>query len=198
MARPPSVDAEAKLAAHLDAGDHAAAATLIIREYGPGLLGYLAATLRDDEAARDAFSEFAEELWKSLPQFARKSSVKTWAYSIAYHCVLRSRRTRARRRDRPLRDSEYSRLAASVASLGRSFPRTAAEQKLDALRAELTVEEQTLLVLKLDRAMSWPEIGDILDATSAADQAALRKRFQRLKERLRERAERAGLLRPRS
>lgn len=188
---------EARLTALLAAGDHGAVATAIVREYGPGILGYLAATLRDDEAARDAFSEAAEELWKSLPRFAGKSTLKTWAYSIAYHCVLRQRRAHARRRSRPLRDSEYSKLAASVASLSKSFSRTAAERKLDVLRAGLTDEEHTLLVLKLDRGMSWPEIGEVLGAETPAAQAALRKRFQRLKDRLRERAEREGLIRPR-
>lgn len=188
-------DPEARILDLIESGKLADAATVIIREYGPGLLGYLGAMLRDDEAARDAFSELGEQLWKSLPRFARRSSVKTWTYSIAYHCVLRYRRAAARKRTRPLRDSEYSKIEASVKTLGQSFSRTAADQKLDVLRQSLTDEEHTLLVLRLDRGMSWQDVGEVLDATTPAAQAALRKRFERLKTRLRERAIREGLVR---
>jgi RNA polymerase sigma-70 factor (ECF subfamily) len=180
-------DTEARLVTELRAGNRAEVATAIVRDYGPGLLGYLGAMLRDDEAARDAFSELAEELWKSLPRFAFRSSLKTWAYSIAYHCVLRARRAQARRRTRPLHDSEYSKLAAAVS---RSFARSAADRKLDALRATLDDEDHTLLVLRINRGMAWHDIGVVV----GADATTARKRFQRLKERLRRDAQRAGLI----
>jgi RNA polymerase sigma-70 factor (ECF subfamily) len=168
-----------------------------VQAYGPGILGYLATLLRDDEAAREAFSEFGEELWKSLPRFAHKSTVKTWAYSIAYHCGLRYRQAQARRRTRPLRTSEYSKLAASIEAASRSFSRSAADRKLDVLRRTLTDEEQTLLVLRLDRQMAWDEIAQVL-GPEGVEVAALRKRFQRLKERLRAAAEREGLVPPKT
>jgi RNA polymerase sigma-70 factor (ECF subfamily) len=193
ISRAPPAEIEARLEALIGRGALAEAATAIVRSYGPGILGYLAALLRDDDAAREAFSEFAEELWRSLPRFAKKSSVKTWAYAIAYHSALRQRRARARRRMRPLRDSEYSKIAASAEATSRSFARTAADRKLDALRKSLTDEEQTLLVLRVDRRMPWEEIAEVL-GVSRARVPLLRKRFQRLKERLKQAARREGLL----
>jgi len=190
---PPPTELEGRLEALIAGGALAEAATAVIRGYGPGILGYLATLLREDEAAREAFSEFAEELWKALPRFAKKSSVKTWAYAIAYHCALRYRRARARRRARPLRDSEFSKIAASVHATSRAFSRTAADRKLDALRKSLTDEEQTLLVLRLDRRMSWEEIAEVLGSPPGGS-STLRKRFQRLKDRLRRAAEREGLV----
>jgi RNA polymerase sigma-70 factor (ECF subfamily) len=148
------------------------------------VLGYLAVLLRDEDDARDVFSAFGEELWRSLSRFERRSSAKTWAYAIAYRCALRHRRERARQRMRPIRDSEYSKLAAGVRSVSRSTSRSAADRQLDALRAALDDEEQTLLVLRIDRRMAWGEIAKVLGA-EATTAPALRKRFQRLKQRLR-------------
>lgn len=192
---PPRTDLEERLGAWVSEGAFAEAATAIVRSYGPGILGYLATLLRDDEAAREAFSEFAEELWKALPRFARKSTLKTWAYSIAYHSALRYRRRRARRRTRPLRDSEYSKIAASVRDTSSAFSRSVADRKLEVLRKSLTDEEQTLLVLRLDRGMSWEEVAEVLGA-APSEVATLRKRFQRLKDRLRRAAVREGLIAP--
>lgn len=181
---------EDELVDQIAEGRLAEAATAIVRGYGPGILGYLATLLRSDEDAREVFAQFGEELWRGLPRFERNSSVKTWAYAIAYHCAQRHRRSGARRRTRPLRSSEYSKLAASIASTSRSFSRTAAERKLDRLRATLDDEEQTLLVLRLDRKMAWQEVAEVV----GLDSAVVRKRFSRLKERLRELAEREGLI----
>lgn len=187
------LELEANLAALLGQGALTDVATLIVERYGPGILGYLAAVLQDDQAAREVFSEFGEELWKALPRFAGRSTVRTWAYAIAYRCALRLRRTRARDRTRPLRDSEYERVAVSVATTSRTFSRTAAAQKLDALRRTLSQEEQTLLVLRLDRGMAWDEIALVL-GTKGPAAVVLRKRWERLKQRLRRAAERDGLL----
>ena len=49
-------DLEADIARHLDAGEHAAAATALLRGYGSQLLGYLVSVLRDHTVAGDAFS----------------------------------------------------------------------------------------------------------------------------------------------
>ena len=78
---------EAVVGRHLDSGELAAAATAAIRGYGPEILGYLAAVLRDDDAAAEAFSRFAEDLWKGLPGFRRKSSMRTWAYRVAWNAA---------------------------------------------------------------------------------------------------------------
>ena len=60
------------------------------------------------------------------------------------------------------------------------------------IRAELPEEEQTLLVLRVDRNLAWRDIacvllGEAADADEIQRKAAtLRKQFERVKERLRE------------
>lgn len=76
-------DLEPRLLALLDAGDLSGAATEALRGYGPQVLGYLTAVLRDEDDAHDVFSQFAEDLWRGLPGFRRESSIRTWAFRLA-------------------------------------------------------------------------------------------------------------------
>jgi RNA polymerase sigma-70 factor, ECF subfamily len=59
-------------------------------------------------------------------------------------------------------------------------------QGIERLRAMLTPEERTLLVLRLDRDLSWREVAIVLEEEQGepVEEAALRKRFERVKERL--------------
>jgi len=68
-------------------------------------------------------------------------------------------------------------------------------QTLDQLREALSVEERSLLALRLDRGLSWAEISDVLSAEGKPVQVdALMKRFERLKEKLAVRARELGLV----
>jgi RNA polymerase sigma-70 factor (ECF subfamily) len=52
-----------------------------------------------------------------------------------------------------------------------------------------------MIILRFDRGLSWTEVAQVLAAGGApVDEAALRKRFERLKKRLRELAIAEGLL----
>ncbi|HET8733590.1 MAG TPA: sigma factor, partial [Anaeromyxobacteraceae bacterium] len=73
-------DLEPRILARLDQGDLPGAATEALRGYGPQVLGYLNAVLRNEDDAHDVFSQFAEDLWKGLAGFRRESSVRTWAF----------------------------------------------------------------------------------------------------------------------
>src|SRR5687768_9860130 len=63
--------------------DHAGAAALGLREYGPEIYGFLVAFMRRDDDASEVFSIFTERMWRGLPQFEWASSFRTWAYTIA-------------------------------------------------------------------------------------------------------------------
>ncbi len=107
------------------------------------------------------------------------------------------RRDPFRRRVRRLATSDYSRLAERllVSSL-RQDPLVAAD-RLAKLRESLKPEEQTLLILRVDKGLSWKEIAQVLaDEEAPPDVGALRKRFERLKERLLRLAREEGLVEP--
>src|SRR5258705_7249526 len=87
-------------------------ASLAIESYGSEVLGFLQTMLRDHEDSNDAFAQACEDLWKGLPRFEGRASVKTWFYTLARHAASRLRRSSRRRRLAPL--SEISELAEHV------------------------------------------------------------------------------------
>ncbi|MFO0635994.1 MAG: sigma-70 family RNA polymerase sigma factor [Nannocystaceae bacterium] len=175
--------------------DHARAATALLRGYGPEILGYLmAATGREQEAA-DVFSDFCEHLWRGLPGFRGEASARTWSYRVAYHALARAGRGGARRRKRFVAMSEVPEIEAIVAQVRTQTAahlRTTVKQEVLELRAQLEEQDRTLLVLRIDRRLPWEEIARIVDEDEPTPEsvkrhaAALRKRFERVKTRLRE------------
>lgn len=178
------VDPELRIRALLSTGDGRAGATEAMRAFGPKILGYLRSILRDEADAGDAFSVWAEHLWRGIHSFRGESSFRTWAFKIAYNAALNVRNEAWRRLGRPFEAGEASRLADEIRT------KTAAREerqrtRLDEIRAQLSAEEQTLLTLRIDQQLSWDDIAEIFSANGeAVDPAALRKRFQRLKDRL--------------
>ncbi len=186
---------EAEIGGLLEAGDLPSAAAAILRGYGPSIFSYLAALARDEDRADDAFSQFCEDLWRGLPGFRRDASVRTWAYRLAWHAWLRNERDAFRRRGRPLVTEEISRLAAEVRSTTAVHLRSEAKDAVARLRMQLSPAEQSLLVLRVDRGLSWSEVAVVMStADENLDAQTVAKRFQRVKNKLRELAEDAGLL----
>jgi RNA polymerase sigma-70 factor (ECF subfamily) len=186
---------EAEISGLLESNDLPSAAATIIRGYGPAILAYLAALARDEDRADDAFSQFCEDLWRGLPGFRRNASVRTWVYQLAWHAWLRNEREPYRRRGRPLATEEMSRLAAEVRSTTALHLRSEAKDAVARLREQLTPAEQSLLVLRIDRGLSWSDVASVMSTPEEhLDAQTVAKRFQRVKDRLRKLAEDAGLL----
>lgn len=186
-----------------DAGDLDGAATAALRGYGPEIYSLLCALHRDEADAADVFSAFSEALWKGLPGFAWKCTLRTWAYTLARHASYRFLRgTRHIRRGVPLSEASISeQLAQEVRTATRSYLGTETKDRFAQLRESLEPDDQLLLVLRVDRGLEWNELVRVLaetedldDATLVREAARLRKRFQLLKERLVKLARAAGLM----
>lgn len=175
-----------------------------IRGYGPEIFGFLVATHASEDDAGEVFSDVCLALVRSLPAFSWQSSLRTWLYAIARNASHRFRRDTSRRvgtRGR-VSASALEDVAQEVRTATLGFLRTQTRSKLEELRDSLDPEDRELLVLRVDRGLSWDEIalafyeGD--DAPDADELARcsqrLRKKFQLVKEQLRARAEKAGLV----
>jgi RNA polymerase sigma-70 factor (ECF subfamily) len=183
-----TVELEQRIEGMLKAGDHAQAASHAIKGYGPQVRGYLAAVLRDEDDTADVFATFCEDLWRGLSTFRFECSFRTWAYKLAWHALARSTRDPHRRRSRRLATDEISALAAQTSSTTVIYLKRSESDRLARIRESLSPDEQTLLILRIDRGLSWSEIATVLaGASHAADEATLRKRFERLKNKIRER-----------
>ena len=142
------------------------------------------------------FGYFSEQLWKSIATFRGDSSFKTWAYKLVMHSVSRYRRDGFRRLGRALATSEASEIAEQVCSRTAPYRQTAVKDRFSRLREALTPEEQTLLFLRVDQQMAWNDVAAVLAGGGDAvdDVAMLRKRFERVKARLRQLAIQEGLI----
>ena len=185
---------EVRIAAAVARGDLDGAATVLLRSIGPEILGYVRTLCQTADDSAEVFSQFAEDLWRAMPNARSAVSVRAYAYRIAYHAAARFYADGYRRRRRPMPSSASSRVAQSIHRRSRA----ALERGLDALasiRAGLSPSDQTLLTLRLDRDLSWREIADVLSTGDRRlEPAALRKRFERLKGRIAALARQQGLI----
>jgi RNA polymerase sigma-70 factor (ECF subfamily) len=190
---PPANDArDAELREIVAAGDIDRATDLAIRTYGPELIGWLSSIFPSEADAYDAFSTMSEDLWRSLPRFDGRCSVRTWCYMLARHAAFHVR-ARPRNVHETLR-SHIPSLLGAVTHVWNTARGTEQEvQNVYAeIRRQLPDEDQTLLVLRVDRNLAWRDVAIVLlGETANADEvtrkaATLRKQFERVKERLRE------------
>ncbi len=185
---------ERRIRSQVEAAALEDAATQALRGYGPEILGFLVNAANDEELAVDAFPHFSEDLWRGLAGFRWEASLRTWAYTLARHALVRA--ARSKRRDRnvgPLSTSAAEAIVAEVRTQTLTFLRTESRNKVATLRASLSSEEQMLLTLRVDRGLAWRDIARVLGDFEAAPSnealtrqvATLRKRFERIKNRLR-------------
>jgi RNA polymerase sigma-70 factor (ECF subfamily) len=177
----------------LAAGAHREAATVAIRGHGPQVLRYLQSVLGDHDDARDAFSQFAENLWRGLPTYRADGSFRAWAYRIAWNAAFDLRRHARRRRER-FTTGEASRIAATVGTSSNER-RERRQRALEELRMELSLEDRALAALRIDQDLSWEECAAALSSAEATLKPnTIAKRFERIKERLGKLARQRGLL----
>ncbi|HET9990941.1 MAG TPA: sigma-70 family RNA polymerase sigma factor [Kofleriaceae bacterium] len=182
---------DAEIRTRCDAGNFDGALALALELYADELFGFINGLARDRTQAEDAFSAACERMWKGLSKFRWDSTFRVWAYRIARNEFLRVAKGRARKKTVPL--SEVPSIQVAVARVRSATPvyeRTEVKQKLAELRLQLDPEDHMLLGLRIDRKLAWADIAKVLAQTdaepTARELAALRKKFERLKARLRE------------
>jgi RNA polymerase sigma-70 factor (ECF subfamily) len=216
-------DLERTIRRHCDAKDHDAAVSAALRGYGPEVFELLLAIHRDEADAAEVYAVFAEGLWHGVRRFEWRSSFRTWAYLIARRTSMRHRRAARVRATRfsPLPEgSKLNDLVQQTRSETISRLRTQRRANLVELRASLPAEDQLLLMLRVDRQLSWNDLARVLRHGEAElDEAAmarfldgeeseldhealvreaarLRQRFQSIKSKLHEMGRKAGLIEP--
>lgn len=188
---------EAELRSHVAAGDVDRATSLAVTSYGPELLGFLRAIARSDDLAAEAFAIASEQLWTSMAKFRWEAQLRTWFYQLGRNALHQLRIDPRRRTDRNLPLSVVTSIHNVKRDTTPMHQRTTGKQALRELRESLEPEDHELLLLRLDRDMSWKDIARAFGSEEAAVDtraAALRKRFERVKEQLRDLATARGLL----
>jgi RNA polymerase sigma-70 factor, ECF subfamily len=196
--------AEQNIRGALMAGNVENAVCLTLEAYSREILSFLVARLGSVSAAQDVFSMFAEDLWIGLPAFAWRCTTRTWCYTLARNAAYRYSTAGHRQPERNLAlssPSAYSALVEQVRSATNLYQRTDVKNRFRALRERLDPEDQTLLILRVDRGLTWRELALAMTGDSALDAVALerevarlRKAFERIKSELKRWATKEGLL----
>lgn len=188
---PHARDAELELRALLDAGKIDRATERTIRVYGPELISWLSSIFPNEADAYDAFSRMSEELWRSLKRFDGRCLIRTWCYMLARHAAAHVRSQPCNRRE--VLCSQIPSVLGAVTYVWNTTycGEHRAWDVYTEIRRGLDDDDQILLVLRVDRNLAWREIALVLLGESAnldevaKKAAALRKQFERVKERLR-------------
>jgi RNA polymerase sigma-70 factor, ECF subfamily len=165
-------------------GANDGAATEAIRALGPQALRYVRTIVRDEDAAKDAFSLWAEGIWRGLPRFRGEATLRSWSLRLAHFSALAVVDRAWNRRARPLATGEASHLAQSIHT-ATAVRLDRQRRKLEELTASLNAEERALLSLRIDQRLSWEEIAAVVTSEEdKPDPRTLAKRYERLKARL--------------
>ncbi len=194
-------EAEVELAALVQSRALDRAATRALELYGDEVYGFLINVVGNESDAAEVFGQLGEDLWKGLPSFEARCSVRTWLYVLARHAASRFRRAPWQRGDRRTGSSRLDDFIARTRTRTNPWQRTDVKDRFAQLRESLDPDDRALLVLRVDRGMPWGDIARVtLDDDSPDDRAIARetdrlaKRFQRLKEELRRKAVEMGIV----
>jgi RNA polymerase sigma-70 factor (ECF subfamily) len=176
----------------LSRGDVDGATTWILRVYGNEIMSYLLSIERSPTEAEDVFSELCLGLWQALPSFRGECSLRTFLYTLARRQWMRAVNKRKNRAEVPTPSSMHERLAAHIRSGTAEYLRTEARDRMARLRASLEESDRTLLILRLNRKLPWNDIARVMSEDESPSEdtltqraAALRKRYERLKDQFR-------------
>jgi RNA polymerase sigma-70 factor (ECF subfamily) len=198
----PGAPDETAMRSAFEENDFAAVATTCLKSYGDEILSFITALVRNEADAGDVFGQFAEDLWNGLPRFEWRTTLRAWAYTLARHAAIRFKKAAHRKPGRNVSlTGEIDHLVQSVRSRTALHLRTETKSKMRELREKLPGDDQALIILRIDRGLSWRELVEVLSEESPEsagardkEEARLRKRFQLAKEKLVEMAREAGLL----
>jgi RNA polymerase sigma-70 factor, ECF subfamily len=199
---PPPDDMDAELRALVEGGDLPGAATRFMQQHGGDILAFLAVRFQNRSDASEVFSTFTEDFWRGLEEFQWRTSLRSWAYTVARNAANRYLRSRSRARAHLVHLDRTPDCPQAPRSVTAPYLRTEVKRRMRVLRDQLPVEDQTLLVLRIDKGLSWSELAVIMsgegEALSEADTARwaarLRQRFTTVKRRLLALAREEGLV----
>ncbi len=187
-------DIEASIRAACEDGQYQRGATILIQMFGPQIRRFITARVGSHVAAHEIFSDFTLDVWRGLPGFGWRCPVRSWAYTVARNAANRYVVAPHRRAARNIALSEVPVQSHLDGDDGftPNYLRPEVKRRFRALREQLSPTERQMLELRCDRGMPWRDLtlaveGQIEDPSDLARATArMRKRFQLVKEKLRE------------
>lgn len=177
-------------------GDWEGASALALAELGPEIFGFLTALHPPPGDARLVFEKFSERLSRRLPTFDWTCSLRTWAYKQARQTSLDFR---------PGTEPTVELEGGVSRVIGQVLRATGVvhSPEVDSNRAALTPDERVLILLRVDKKLTWDELVVVLhddvppdEQARAAAVATLKSQFRIAKDKLVAVAATMGIVRP--
>lgn len=167
-----------------------------LRVYGSEIFGFLVGALDDSHRAREVYGATSDLVTQGLPSFTWSCTLRTWMYAMARVAI----RQRASSRDLTARaeSSESGKRDSPPFPRLRPYRVAAVRRAASFLRRTLSIEDREILVLRVDRRLSWRELALTSIGTTAseldvsAEESRLQERFRRIRTSLARSAARYG------
>lgn len=119
----------------------------VVEVLQPGLARLCRGYEADADERQDLLQEILTAIWRSLPKFEQRSSLRTWVYRIA-HNVAATHVVKAKRRTRPVKDELTPRTQATAGD--EALSRQDELAHLFAAMERLTLMDKQLLMLWME------------------------------------------------
>jgi RNA polymerase sigma-70 factor (ECF subfamily) len=171
---------EAALIRRCQAGDKEAFG-MLVEQYRSVLFGTAYLMMRDRGLAEDAVQEALIQIWKHLPSFRLKSSIKTWLVRI----VINEVKQQFRKKKLPLVSLEEAPDAPSELDVSESVLIHDEERReLREAVVKLPLEQREAIVLRYFSDLSVPEIAVVTNQPEGTIKSRLSRALERLNETL--------------
>ncbi len=159
---------DAAVSQALSRGDTRRAVEVLWRAYGAEVFGWLVAVHGPIDAA-DMNGGLALSLVRAMKTFRGESSARTWLYQVARNEARQFKRRQRRQRalHTPLANHPSAEERAAEEPSREGQRRT-----LDELRASLDEEDRSLLVLRVDRGLSYADVARVMLGAARDDEVA--------------------------
>ncbi len=137
--------------------------------YGVRVFGHLRAIMKNDREAKEVFFKFSCVVLEDIAAFRGELSLKSWLYGVAYRVMVEHWKERNTRSEFQFTRND-DRAFHGRASIDR-WDESPIKDALRQLCSQLPKDEQTILILRIERDMDWYELArvflDIEEATNA-------------------------------
>ncbi len=174
---------EAAVSAALRSPAPQRAVELAVLAWGREIESFLSAVTSDRSLGAELFAQACADALAGLSTFEGKSSFRSWFYGVAHNAARRALRDGYHRKR--AHEADWEALEQPLRSVTPRYVATDWKRRLHELRDLLPPDDRALLILRVDRSMDWDDVASVLaEEGHDVSPAALRKRFERIKARL--------------
>jgi RNA polymerase sigma-70 factor, ECF subfamily len=169
----------------LEHRDIAGAVHLVILRYGPSVYNFCRLALRDTVLAEDVHQQVFLDVFRDIPMFQARSTIRTWLFGIARHRILDAAKKRRRARAR-ISPTELSDQLADEPDPGpspaESVDATRLQEALEASLGDLSERARISVLLRYLQGLTFEEIAQVCGETPGTHHARVTRALRRLRE----------------